>query len=60
MSRFRLRPSPAQEQALKDFAQAMANLFGGTHRKPAWRRRGRGEGGRIVAVKPGDVRRLSR
>ncbi|MEV7012075.1 transposase [Streptosporangium sp. NPDC051022] len=49
-----------QQQALKDFAQAMANFFGGTHRKPTWRRRGRGEGFRIVAVKPGDVRRLSR
>ncbi|MFI6708621.1 RNA-guided endonuclease InsQ/TnpB family protein [Nonomuraea sp. NPDC050478] len=49
-----------QQQALKDFAQVMANYFGGTHRRPAWRRRGRGEGFRIVAVKAGDVRRLSR
>ncbi|MEV8633278.1 transposase [Streptosporangium sp. NPDC051023] len=49
-----------QQQALKDFAQAMANFFGRTHRRPVWRRRGRGEGFRIVAVKPGDVRRLSR
>ncbi|MFK4043202.1 RNA-guided endonuclease InsQ/TnpB family protein [Nonomuraea wenchangensis] len=49
-----------QQQALKDFAQAMANFFGKTHKRPAWRRRGRGEGFRIVAVKPGDVRRLSR
>ncbi|MEU0517247.1 transposase [Streptosporangium sp. NPDC006007] len=49
-----------QQQALKDFAQAMANFFGGTHRRPAFRKRGRGEGFRIVAVKPGDVRRLSR
>ncbi|MEU0522000.1 transposase [Streptosporangium sp. NPDC006007] len=49
-----------QQQALKDFAQAMANFFGGTHRKPAFRRRGRAEGFRIVAVKPGDVRRVSR
>ncbi|MGN9783936.1 RNA-guided endonuclease InsQ/TnpB family protein [Nonomuraea sp. ZG12] len=49
-----------QQQALKDFAQAMANFFGGTHRRPTWRRRGQGEGFRIVAVKTGDVRRLSR
>jgi putative transposase len=49
-----------QQQALKDFAQAMANFFGRTHRRPTWRRRGRGEGFRIVAVTPGDVRRLSR
>jgi transposase len=49
-----------QQQALKDFAQAMANFFGRTHRRPTWRRRGQGEGFRIVAVKTGDVRRLSR
>ncbi|MEU6999434.1 transposase [Nonomuraea sp. NPDC046570] len=49
-----------QQQALKDFAQALANFFAGTHRRPRWRRRGRGEGFRIVAVKAGDVRRLSR
>lgn len=49
-----------QQQALKDFAQAMANFFGRTHRRPTWRKRGQREGFRIVAVKPGDVRRLSR
>ncbi|MGA5758969.1 RNA-guided endonuclease InsQ/TnpB family protein [Nonomuraea bangladeshensis] len=49
-----------QQQALKDFAQAIANFFGGTHRRPTWRKRGRSEGFRIVAVKTGDVRRLSR
>ncbi|MEV7014115.1 transposase [Streptosporangium sp. NPDC051022] len=49
-----------QQQALKDFAQAMANFYGRTHKRPTWRKRGRGEGFRIVAVKPGDVRRLSR
>ncbi|MFF0311998.1 RNA-guided endonuclease InsQ/TnpB family protein [Streptosporangium sp. NPDC004379] len=49
-----------QQQALKDFAQAMANFFGGTHDKPGWRKRGRSEGFRIVAVKAEDVRRLSR
>ncbi|MET7336522.1 transposase [Nonomuraea sp. NPDC005650] len=49
-----------QQQALKDFAQAMANFFGKTHRRPTWRRRGQSEGFRIVAVKAGDARRLSR
>jgi putative transposase len=49
-----------QQQALKDHAQAMANFFAGTHRRPRWRKAGRDEGFRIVAVKDGDVRRLSR
>ncbi len=49
-----------QQQALRDFAQAMANFFGRTHRRPTWRRRGRSEGFRIVGVTPGDLRRVSR
>ena len=49
-----------QQQALRDFAQAMANFFAGTHGKPTWRKAGRDEGFRNVAVKPGQVRRLSR
>jgi len=49
-----------QQQALRDFAQAMANFFAGTHGKPTWRKEGRDEGFRIVAVKPGHIRRLSR
>jgi transposase len=49
-----------QQQALRDFAQAMANYFAGTHRRPTWRKAGRHEGFRIVAVKPGHIRRLSR
>ncbi|MEU7893480.1 transposase [Nonomuraea sp. NPDC049152] len=49
-----------QQQALRDFAQAMANFFAGTHRRPSWRKAGRHEGFRIVAVKAGDVRRVSR
>ncbi|MFG2003049.1 RNA-guided endonuclease InsQ/TnpB family protein [Spirillospora sp. NPDC048911] len=60
MTRYRLQPSPAQEQALRDFSQAMSNFFGGTHRRPTWRKAGRHEGFRIVAVKADDVRRLSR
>ena len=49
-----------QQQALRDFAQAMTNFFSGTHREPSWRKAGRDEGFRIVAVKPGQIRRLSR
>ena len=49
-----------QQQALRDFAQARANYFGGTHKPPSWRKAGRNEGFRLVAVKPRDVRRLSR
>src|SRR5215471_3774774 len=29
-----------QQQALRDFAQAMVNLFAGTHRRPTWRKAG--------------------
>ena len=50
----------AQQQALRDFAQAMVNYFAGTHGRPTWRKEGRDEGFRIVAVKPGHIRRLSR
>lgn len=27
-----------QQQALRDFARAMANFFGGTHCRPSWRK----------------------
>jgi transposase len=49
-----------QQQALRDFAQAMGNFFAGTHRRPTWRKAGRDEGFRIVAVQPGHIKRLSR
>jgi IS605 OrfB family transposase len=51
-----------QQQALKDFAQAMANFFAGTHRRPTWRKAGRCEGFRVVGQRGShwDVRRLSR
>jgi putative transposase len=49
-----------QQQALRDHAQAMANYFHGTHHRPAWRKAGRNEGFRIVALRPGQVRRLNR
>jgi putative transposase len=51
-----------QQQALRDFTQAMKAFCdpGNPARRPTWRKAGRNEGFRIVAVKPGDVRRLSR
>ncbi|MGI5231419.1 RNA-guided endonuclease InsQ/TnpB family protein [Actinoallomurus sp. CA-142502] len=51
-----------QQQALRDFAQAVTNFFAGTHRRPRWRKAGVHEGFRIVGQRgrQWDVRRLSR
>jgi putative transposase len=49
-----------QQQALRDFAQAMRNFFNGTHGRPTWREAGRREGFRQVGVKPHHIKRLSR
>jgi putative transposase len=49
-----------QQQALRDFAQAMRNFFGGTHRRPTWRKAGMHEGFRQVGVKPEHIRALNR
>jgi putative transposase len=49
-----------QQQALRDFAQAMRNFFVGTHRRPSWRKDGVHEGFRQVRVKPGHVTKLNR
>jgi putative transposase len=49
-----------QQQALRDFAQARANFFRRTHRKPQWRKAGQDEGFRIVAVGLRHIRRLNR
>jgi putative transposase len=51
-----------QQQALRDFAQAMANFFAGTHRPPTWRKAGVHESFRIVGQRgrQWDVRRPSR
>jgi IS605 OrfB family transposase len=51
-----------QQQALRDFAQAMNNFFAGTHRRPTWRKAGRHEGFRIVGRRgrAWDVHRVSR
>ncbi|MGA8249325.1 MAG: transposase [Mycobacterium sp.] len=49
-----------QQQALRDFAQAMCNFFHGTHRRPTWRKAGTHEGFRQVGVKPRHIKRLNR
>ena len=37
-----------QQQALRDFARAMKNFYGGSHRRPTWRKTGQHEAFRIV------------
>jgi putative transposase len=49
-----------QQQALRDFAQAMRNFFAGTHRRPRWRKAGVHEGFRQVGLKPHHVDQLNR
>jgi putative transposase len=49
-----------QQQALRDFAQAMRNFLSGTHRRPTWPKAGVHEGFRQVAVKAHHVERLTR
>ena len=51
-----------QQQALRDFAQAMTAFFDPENPagRPSWRKAGWDEGFRVVAVKPSEVRRLSR
>lgn len=51
-----------QEQALRDFAQAMASFFAGPNRRPTWRKAGVHEGIRVGSNRgvQWDVRRISR
>ena len=49
-----------QQQALRDFAQAMRNFFTGSHQRPSWRKTGVHEGFRQVGVKPHHVEKLNR
>ncbi len=49
-----------QQQALRDFAQAMRNFFGGTHRRPTWRKADKHDGFRQVGLKPRHIKRLNR
>lgn len=49
-----------QQQALRDFAQAMQNFFAGTHRRPSWRKAGVHEGFRQVALKTRHIGKINR
>jgi transposase len=51
-----------QQQAIRDHAQAMAQFFAGTHKRPSWRKRGEDEGFRVVGQRGQhwDVRRMNR
>jgi putative transposase len=49
-----------QQQALRDFAQAMQNFFNGTHRRPTWRKAGVHEGFRQVGLRNHHIERLNR
>jgi putative transposase len=49
-----------QQQALRDFGQAMRNFYAGTHGRPRPRKRYEDEGFRIVSVTSQDVRHLNR
>jgi putative transposase len=49
-----------QQQALRDFAQAMENFFAGIHGRPSWRKSGVHEGFRQVGLKPAHVEKLTR
>jgi len=49
-----------QQQAIRDHATAMTAFFNGTRGRPGWRKAGRHEGFRVIAVKPSHVRRLNR
>jgi putative transposase len=51
-----------QQQALRDFARAMAGFFDPENPagRPSWRKAGCNEGFRVVAVKPEHTRRCSR
>jgi putative transposase len=51
-----------QQQALRDFTQAMAAFLDPSNpaRRPSWRKADRDEGFRVVALRPGQVRRMSR
>lgn len=49
--------SSVQQQALRDFDQALGNWWGGTHRRPRWRKAGLDEG---FCVRDVRVQRLNR
>jgi putative transposase len=49
--------SSVQQQALRDFDQAVRSFYADTHRRPRWRKRGRDEG---FCIRDVSVRKLNR
>jgi len=49
-----------QQQALRDFDQAVKNLYAGTHRQPTWRKAWLHEGFRIVGQQASRVEQVNR
>jgi len=49
-----------QQQALRDFATAMANFYAGSRRRPSYRKRGRNESFRIVGPTAMRIRKINR
>ncbi|TCO22024.1 transposase [Kribbella steppae] len=49
-----------QQQALRDFDQAVKNFYAGTHQRPTWRKAGLNEGFRIVGGQATRIVRLNR
>jgi transposase len=49
-----------QQQALRDFDQAVKNYYAGTHRRPTWRKAGLHEGIRVVGPQAGRVEQVNR
>jgi len=49
--------SSVQQQALRDFDRALANWWGGTHRRPTWRKAGVNQGFCVRDVAVGKINR---
>ena len=49
-----------QQQALRDFDQAVKNYYSCTHRRPTWRKAGRHEGFRIVGGQASRIMKVNR
>jgi putative transposase len=56
----RAGPQTVQQQALRDFQQAVTNFYHGTHQRPTWRKAGVNEGFRVVGRQATRVEQLTR
>lgn len=53
-------PTVVGQQALRDFRQACTNWWGGTHKRPTWRKKGQHEGFRVTNGQGIRVEQLNR